>query len=418
MRKLRHTLDIKRFTKNLKLKQIVIVVCLVFLIGIFAFKTIPHIDLFNSQGKLSSEQIKSYVTRINSICENRVDWRYCYGDELGKINKEIPFPQTIRILRALEQVDKKTSDCHLIAHKISASEVEKDPENWISIFDYVDQTTCTNAFVHGVIEGRSRFDSTLVLDENTIPQICEQIQQKTSKRVGKARESADDACAHIMGHIVLADQDAIVEKAVQVCAKVPQNIRRSCYDGVFMENITRDNLEIHEVAKKFVLSRSAALGLENLCNQYKGEEGLSCWRELAHIYTVITKNKPLPTYDLCYQTTNEEYAKECYMHSINLMVLSEGYTVKDLQDTCTPYHHLEKTTEYCLSRTITPLLGSSFEFINRAVSLCETQPSKYRQFCYSNIGDMLKQKASLEKRKELCKKVPDQYLNYCTSENI
>jgi hypothetical protein len=417
-------LFLKKFSGKFKpkrsiLKLNIVVSCLIFfLISVSTYYVIQNYkSSLNKQDKLSSNKVTEYVTKIKSLCENRSDWRYCYGNELGKINKEIKFSQTIQILRALEKSDPKTADCHLIAHKISSSEVEKDPQKWIDIFDYVDQTTCTNAFVHGVIEGRSRFDSTLVLDENTIPQICNQIQQKTANRVGKVRESADDACAHIMGHIILADQDAIIEKAVQVCAKVPQNIKRPCFDGVFMENITRDNLEIHEIAKKFALTKSAALGLEQTCKQYSGEQGLSCWRELAHIYTVLSQNKPLPTYNLCYQTDNEEYAKECYMHSINLMVLSDNYSLYDLKDTCSPYHKQEKTTEYCLSRTITPLLGSSYEFMGRAVSLCESQPDMSRKFCYSNIGNMIKQKASLNQRKNLCKKVPEKYFKNCIGEN-
>jgi hypothetical protein len=406
--------------KSSKKSQTVVIITslLVVLICVSLFQILMISKIFaNKQDPLSIDQINKYLIKIKSLCENNAQWRYCYGKELSEINKSIKFPQTLQVLSALNKIDPKTADCHLIAHGVSASEIEKAPEDWINIFNYVDHNTCTNGFVHGVLEGRSRFDSTLELNENTIPQICSQIELKTSQRPSIPGESADDACGHSMGHILLANQNGVIDKAVQICTKLPQDIKLSCLAGVFMENITRDNLEIHEVAKKFALTQSVARELEQMCENYQGVEGFSCWRELAHIYTSLTDNKPVPTYELCYQTQNEENAKECYMHAINLMVLSENYSLKDLKDTCSPYYKTGKTIEFCISRTITPLLGSSIEFIDRAVSFCETQSTKYHQFCYSKIGQMLRPRSSLEKRKNICKKVPDQYFKYCTVEN-
>lgn len=363
------------------------------------------------------ELFKTPAQNIVDICNDNLDWRDCYGKQIAKVNYQLKFPQTLKILEQIEQLDGKTRDCHLIAHRIATSEVDKSPKDWIKIFDYVDQTTCVNGYVHGVLEGRSKYDSSLDLDEKTIPDICFQIENRTSVRVGKLREGADDACAHIMGHILLAQEDAVIKNAVETCSKVPSNIRRSCFDGIFMENITRENLEAHQVAQKFALTKAASLGLEENCKQYTGEAGRECWRELAHIYTSFTDNDPNQVYPLCYQNKNQDYARECFMHSVNLMILSDNYSDSNLADTCKNYTGNQNEAKNCISRALAPLLGSSVDFIDRAAIFCNSQPKEFQQFCYTKVGQELKPRVPLEKRTQLCEKVPTEFLNYCLLKN-
>src|SRR3989344_3246278 len=94
---------------------------------------------------------------VVSICKDKLNWRDCYGKQLALINYRLKFPLTLKILDQIKQLDGKTRDCHLIAHRIATSEVDKSPKDWIKIFDYVDQTTCTNRYVHGVLEGRGKY---------------------------------------------------------------------------------------------------------------------------------------------------------------------------------------------------------------------------------------------------------------------
>jgi hypothetical protein len=387
------------------------------IIGIFLLSSI-FIGLINYLIVVqeSQKKIVAFARNASNVCQRSNDWRNCYSRELAKVNKKQDLNETLSALKEVNKIDPKTRDCHILAHGIASSEVEKDPQKWIDIFNYVDQTTCTNGFIHGVLEGRSKFDSSLVLDKYTIPQICEQIDLKTSPRIGQAREAADDACAHIIGHILLAQEDAVVKKAVDTCATLHEGIRNACFDGVFMENITRDNLESHEVAKKFALTKSAAIGLEENCKKYSGDEGLSCWRELAHIYAPITNNNPLEVHTLCYQSPHKEYAQECYLHAINSMITFEKYSGVDLTNTCKPYFENEAETNQCIARSLSPLLGSSVEFIDRADIFCNAVPEQNKHFCYSRIGEELKRKTSYEKRKILCQKIPEVYVNLCLKE--
>lgn len=363
--------------------------------------------------RVDEEYKLAIVHSIVSDCKNNFNWRDCYGKQIARVNYRLKFTDSLDILNEIQRQDDKTRDCHLISHRIASSEVEKKPGDWIKIFDYVDQTTCNNGFVHGVMEGRSRFESGLLLNEKTIPDICNQIQKRISRRLGETLNGADDACSHIIGHILLAQEGGVVDRAIDMCSKIPADIKAGCFDGVFMENITRENLEAHEIAKRFTITKDASILLEEVCKTYFGEVAMSCWRELAHIYTVLGKYEPSNVYDLCYQAENKQNANECFMHSINLMILSEGYSSKNLADTCRNYWSTEEGAESCITRSLFPLLGSSVDFIDKAVIFCDSQPTKYKAFCYTRIGEELKPKLTQDKRILLCQKMPKEFLQDC-----
>ncbi len=361
----------------------------------------------------SAKSNNELAENISSICSTSGSWRDCYGKQLANLNYRINLEKTLQVLERLKVVDEKTRDCHLIAHWISISEVEKSPNDWINIFNFVDQTTCNNGFVHGVMEGRSRFDPSLVLDTRTISETCKLIDSKTSSRLGLSGGGSDDACGHIIGHILLAEKEGKIPETVKVCDALPQNLRTSCLQGVFMENITRENLEIHGVAKKIQFTAETAKEFENICNEYNGDIGKNCWRELSHIFTSLSKNKPQGSYDFCYLNSNKDYAFECYLHAVNLIIMSPGYSDRDLENTCKNYWDNSDRLTLCMSRALGSLINSSVGFIDRAESFCAYIPSANKDRCYNILGSILKKKVSESERIKLCGGIPSEYQQYC-----
>lgn len=360
--------------------------------------------------------IKATAKKIADSCKNAVDWRECFGQQIGNINKTIIFPDTLRVIDGLKEVDKRTIDCHLIAHWVSQSEVEKAPEKWMDIFNYVDQTTCNNGYVHGVLEGRSRADPNFKINQEVIIDTCELIDKKTSKRLGRKEGGSDDACGHIMGHILLAENYGDIPKTVETCGQLDQTLRKSCLQGLFMENVTRENLEIHEVAEKLKFTEDEANALKDVCKNFDGEAGESCWRELSHIFTIISKLNPEKSYEFCYSGTNPQYNQECYLHAINLIVLSPKYSAADLSNTCKPYLDNQELLKLCISRTISPLINSSVDFTPRAINFCGLIPLEVKGFCYARIGHFLEPKVDLKKRTQLCQKAPERYFKLCAAQ--
>jgi len=232
-----------------------------------------------------------------------------------------------------------------------------------------------------------------------------------------SRGVTDDACAHVVGHILLTEVNGVIKDAISVCEGVTTatNFRRSCFEGVFMENITKENLEAHEVVKRFELTEMS--GIEELCEEFEGDVRRSCWREMAHVYAELTKHDPIKVYDLCYKEGNVAFAQECYLHAINSMIISDGFSREKLKSVCKNYWNKEKEEQTCIIRSLTPLLRSSIEFMDFASEFCNYQPQQYHEFCYARIGILLKPGVTIEKQQQLCQKVPESFFQFCSLRN-
>lgn len=390
----------------------IFILLLTLLVGFF-FLLFPQIVKPSAPQSVISDSAK----KIINSCKSGGDWRTCYGQQIGQLNKTIEFPDTLRVIDELKKTDKRTRDCHLIAHWVSLSEIEKAPKKWAEVFNYVDQTTCTNGYVHGVLEGRNRADPNFKINKQVIIDTCERIDEITSKRSGSQEGGSDDACGHIMGHMLLAENNGNIPETIKVCGGLDQNLRKSCLQGLFMENVTRENLEVHQVAEKLKFTEDEADNLMKLCKSYDGEAGESCWRELSHIFTIISGLKPEKSYEYCYSGSDPAFNKECYLHAINLIVLSPRYSIADLENTCKPYLNDSESLKVCISRTISPLIGSSVDFTDRAINFCGFIPLESKGYCYDRIGQYLKSKVNLDKRIELCKRAPAKFFKHCLAQN-
>lgn len=180
-----------------------------------------------------------------------------------------------------------------------------------------------------------------------------------------------------------------------------------------MENITRENLEIHGVAQKIQFTLATVTELEKTCSSYTGDVGKNCWRELAHIFTSLSKNSPQGSYDYCYLNRDKDYALDCYLHAVNLIIMSPGYSDADLEATCGNYRDNNEALTLCISRALGSLINSSVGFIDRANNFCKYIPSDSQDRCYKILGSILKKKVNEDKRIELCRVLPSEYRKYC-----
>lgn len=337
--------------------------------------------------KFSQDSTNQKIKNIAEFCSQNDDWRKCFGTQLASFNKDHSLKQTIQALEQIKKLDPKTNDCHFIAHWVSLSEVEKAPDKWLDIFNVVDQTICVNGFVHGALEGRSRFDPNFKINASVIPNICQSIEERISKRGGKT-SNAEDACSHIMGHILLVEAAGNLDQAINQCSQLDRSIKFSCFQGVFMENVERENLVVHENTPQLPKTEESAGQIEAICPTFKPEARGACYRELSHIYTRLSTN-PQKVFEYCLASPNKDQKNECYFHSLNLLVLKQDVPDSDLKNLCIFFEKDEQLLKNCISRVIQPLLGSSTGFVDRASQFCNYQGS-YQQFCFEKIEEKMK----------------------------
>lgn len=359
------------------------------------------------KGTNEGTSVSKSAQRIASFCQDKADWRKCYGDQLGSLNKSQKISDTLKVLTELESIDRKTMDCHLISHKIASSEVEKDPQNWLMIFQSVDQQMCMGGFVHGAMEGKKRFDSSFALNESTIPEICDSINKAT-------KEKKYDACSHVIGHILLAEVGGDLKKGSGVCNRLPDELREPCNNGVFMENITRDNLVDHGLAKYIKFDDSSAAMIEETCRQYSGIPGTACWRELSHLYAGLGDKSLKRMWELCSRASNMNDRDECYIHAFNSILPRPDFDESQLTAICTPLKFDSKKYDHCYSWAIYNFMNNSIVVNNRAITLCSLASDDYRKKCFAILGQRLARVLSFSDRQNFCKDVSEEYKTPCS----
>jgi hypothetical protein len=396
---------------------------LVLIFGLFAFgiinKSIIQSNFslnefkISSSNKFSAEDIKKDAESAVNLCQIQSRWRYCYGEQIGKLVKQSNFSYALEVLKEVENLDTKTQDCHLISHKIASEEVAKDPEHWFTMFEKVNQDICSGGFIHGALEGRMRFDSSFEINARTIPQICDVIKKYTGKE-------NDDPCAHVLGHILLAEKYGSIDDAQSVCKDLSSKYKSSCLNGMFMENITRDNLVEHEIAGHIEINRENASKAEELClKQSNIIASESCWREISHMYVTLAKWIPENIYALCQAAPTEKLKDECYIHSFNETAIARSLSKDQMEGLCKPFLKDNKKLESCMGRVTRMMLTNSTKFMNRAVDFCGVfNTNVLKNMCFRRVGFTLVKVVKEAEHKDLCALVPQEFNTYCLKPNL
>ncbi len=334
---------------------------------------------FRAQNNITSNVIdeKTIAGNLAQVCEKE-NSDFCYGREFRELARTHDMQWTRRVLAALQTEDPRTLHCHVIAHYIGATEVEKDPMQWQSLLASIDPQACLGGFFHGIFEARMRLDPTFEIAGNQIPSICGNLTSTYSL----------GSCAHALGHLILVEAGGDVTKAVENCRGATSEFSAMCFGGVFMEYTVKGNLQAHDLGKQVSWDINLAQETEKLCRSYAGEPAMACWGELGHVYAAINDDKAPMAFSLCEEAPSLEARKNCYMMAIEKIAVT-AKNDDQLVGLCDPYSKTDSGIfQECIQRVVTTLLKSSVEYAKRAENFCANLKS-FNRTCFDAIAQEL-----------------------------
>ena len=353
---------------------------------------------------------KSAETEAQSIvsqCAKTKNWYECFGSALARLNEKRDFGFSMSVFNEIQMADPKARDCHIMAHYLMLSEVKKNPSRWADLMKKIDPNACTYGFIHGVIEGRERYLGGNELDPQSVNRICELIFKKNSGY------GVDQACAHIVGHIILAEQRGDIDKSVSICNGVDNKLRDPCYSGIFMESFTRDNLVAHGIGQHIPWNEETIKNQENICRKYPEEAAHGCWQEITHMYMSSSKNNPRMLWELCNHAPNDNDVLYCYMHGVGSQIKA---MMKDeyKKVACEPFLKSDSKMKFCINYITLAFITESIKFFPDVLAFCNNDiPEKYKKECYKNIQQALSKYASVSVQNDLCTSAPADFRSYC-----
>ena len=261
-------LPVKKLNLFLSLPVLILVVSLVILL--LALK--PAIE--NSAGIARS---------LNIQCQSDVSNR-CFRNFFASYAKEHSFEESKAVLSELQKINSSTRYCHGIAHTISIAEVGKNPGNWLEAFNYVPETECSVGFFHGVIEGKYRTDPDFRVTSTLINEVCLENPMALKSAQSSGR------CTHAFGHVLLVQDQGDISKSLATCRTLFSKITAHCYQGVFMENIQRENLSEHGIADREIWNQDYLELQKDYCNDFSKELQNECWRSLEPVILAVVNS--------------------------------------------------------------------------------------------------------------------------------
>lgn len=352
-----------------------------------------------------SRLTESDVKMLFVNCGKSPGWRGCYSNKFQQLTQHHSLEYVLSVLTRLQNKDLKTRDCHVIAHRIITTEMQKDPMQWRRLLIKLPLLACNYGYIHGIIEGRSRYDTNFILDTKTIPEICESFANKNDR-------ATELTCIHIIGHSLLVQEKGDIKKAVKQCAKLSSNFHYDCYSGVFMENFTRDNLVIHGLATYVPWTEEFVRSQEKLCNEYLSLAAKGCWFVIATLYHRLAPYNPQKVFEYCSHAPNREFQDACYHLGISNLSQKESVTDTYFVSLCEVYSD-ETRKNGCVHTIAQSLIQASTRYISRVLHYCKIIDSVFKKTCYDALVEYIRPRLTENEFSKLCKSIPPTYQKSC-----
>lgn len=364
-------------------------------------------DKFISPKDLKS-QYESAAIKMASNCKGTSGKEPCYIKEFNSVTREKGFTFAENTLYALQNFDPALRHCHVISHEISKIATRANPSLWQDLIASVNVDTCGGGFLHGILEAHIGDDPDFTINDQTVPEIC-----GNDYRVHK-----DRSCTHLLGHLILVQEEGDVEKGAAVCSQINDaNLSEECYTGVFMEDSFKTSLFDHGLAELPVRDEARMIRQTQRCLKYTGVAGNGCWIDLAEIYNEFYNYDPLKVYESCYKAPAGQMGQKCYLKAAILMAVSPNYdNVENMVGICEVYDGQPALYQKCNYFALSALTHYSIKFTSRGVKLCSNIAESDRRSCFEELGRQLKALTpDIKEREDACAGTSERYMYLCVA---
>lgn len=352
-------------------------------------------------GDFPNKEPLSYTKEAYDKCNNTVDPQRCYADFFTNLTRKKDIVYTASAVKKLISFNPNANiSCHLIAHKVSRAEIEKDPKNWKEIIKKISINDCTGGYLHGALEAHIAEDPDFRISDKTINSVCDNLDLDT--------DANGAGCEHAMGHLLLVQNERDLSSTTKECNKLDENPAQDCLMGAFMEHVIGENLLAHGLISELPKwDEKRAQELEKLCMRQIGQAANACWRQIAHIYASISHDDPQELYDHCSLAPEKDLKESCYLHGIGVISNQLLPNPEKFYKICSILDITDTFFAKCLHSSITSVLNNSIEKSNSLLSLCKNTRSQYQRTCYEDIVKTLKRfKADSEAIRKTCINMP------------
>lgn len=374
----------------------------------------------------SSESLRQYATSVIEKCREAKFRPDCYDNEIPKLTDVISMEEAFEVVKLVQQKDERYLYCHVVSHKLSDKEVEKNPSRWKDVVARCPTTFCNNGCHHGALI--QRFNSETLTDAQ-IEEVKPDLQDVCEPRGRWSPvEIERSMCYHALGHLHLYITSADIKKAVALCELIGRkpdgrNYIQTCTEGVFMQ--IYQPLEPED----FALVQNLTPKKEEVpvfCEKYHNTSNMSwdaCRREAWPLFREEIL-KPAGLVKFCSYTDNHVWQKVCYAALMNIItihhVIQRENDISGIQKFCSELPDVPRLPatpkELCFAHAARQLVQVDPRYQTLAAQVCVfAETVGIGEPCFSELIQM-GNKSFRPRSRELenfCNNLPQPWKTHC-----
>jgi len=215
-----------------------------------------------------------------------------------------------------------------------------------------------------------------------------------------------------MGHLIFTTQGGQFPPSLAICSQFENTLNKSeCYGGIFMENITRENLVQHDVAQRLSWSEQNARVIEGICSLYPGLPAQACWKEIVHMYASLFRNDADKVFDRCKRAETTSSTEGCWQHGIGIMTAGLRFSPEKTANMCDSAVLPAGFQKTCSLHVVSAMISSSRKNSTNAASFCSLIGEKFKYSCFQRLHLTLNH--FQEDLTAVCSLVEEKYRRVC-----
>lgn len=330
----------------------------------------------------ATPNLQKYAKEVLDKCKDEKYKPSCYDREIPRLMDFISMEDAFKVTSIIQDEDKNYPYCHVLGHKLSAREIQKDPSKWKEAVTRCPSGVCSNGCIHGGFQERFRAenftDEEIIKIKPDLTDLCE------ARGNWQPTGLEQGSCYHALGHLTMYLTSADINKATQLCEEVSlkkdgRNFSQLCFDGAFMQ--IYQPLEPED----FALTRGKEVKRETVdsfCANFDNKRKASCLSESWPLFGSEIQ-KPDGLVKFCSKEETHEQGR-CFEGMLYVLTAQFNFDSQKIQQFCLGLP--DSRQGGCFANSASRMIETDYRNIDKSVELCSGSQSDQNQaVCFAEL---------------------------------
>lgn len=330
----------------------------------------------------TESQLQNWAQEVLAKCRGEKYKPGCYDREIPKLMDYISMEDAFGVTKIIQDEDKNYPYCHVLGHKLSAREIQKDPSKWKDVVSRCPSGVCSNGCIHGGFQERFRAEN--FTDEEIInlkPDLTDLCEARANWQPTGLEQAS---CYHALGHLTMYLTSADINKATRLCEETAikkdgRNFSQLCFDGAFMQIYQPLEPEDFALIKDKEVKKET---VDSFCANFEGKRKASCLSESWPLFGAEIQ-QPEGLIKFCSKEEAQEQGR-CFEGMLYVLTAQFNFDSQKIHDFCLGLP--DDKQGKCFANSASRMIETDYRNIDNSVKLClNSQTDINQDACFSEL---------------------------------